>query len=131
MTEIAYHYFDLSPPEGTGPLSLDDARHAIANAFPAVEEDAAALDNARRRFEALSKLGAPEELTRIYESPKVTRMRLSDVSLGDRFIEFDLWDHRGVMVYPKPDEERLDGCQKLAAKVAGVLGYELKIEEYD
>ena len=132
MSEIAYHYFDLSPSDANEPLSLDDARSAITTAFPAVEmDDHAALDNARRRFEALSKLGAPAELARIYENPKVTRMRLTEDSLGNHFIEFDLWDRQGIIVYPKPDEEKLSACQELAAKVGEVLGYDLKIEVYD
>ena len=132
MSEIAYHYFDLSPSDASEPLSLVDARSAITTVSPAVEmDDHAALDNARRRFEALSKLGAAEELRRIYENPKVTRMRLTEDSLGNHFIEFDLWDRQGIMVYPKPDEEKLSDCQELAAKVAAVLGYERNVEVYD
>jgi len=51
--------------------------------------------------------------------------------MDDYYVEFDLWDRQGVMVYPKPDEESLSECQVLAKRLASVLGYDLSVEVYD
>lgn len=139
MEDIAYHYFDVSPPEGVSALTLESALDIIKSQFSEIEEDEqAAIDNAKARHDALSALSAdprydkvPQEIIDIYADPKVTRIRIPDTSMVGYYVEFDLWDCQGISVYPKPDEDRLAESQVIAQKLADALSYELKVEVYD
>ena len=129
-----YHYFELSPPDNddASVLAFDDALAAILNHFDnAAIDDDSATENARKRHNALQKLVAPQEMTDLYKNPKVTRVRITNPNLDGHYIEFDLWDRQGVMVYAKPDESKLADCEMLARELATVLGYDLAVEEYD
>lgn len=56
---------------------------------------------------------------------------MTNPELDGHYIEFDLWHKQGVMVYPKPDEDKLTECEKLTRELASVLGYTCTVEEYD
>lgn len=128
----SYRYFDLAPTSPMGSYLLDDALSIVRPLFEQVGEDeAAAVEDAKRRHRALSKIGAPAEVVALYADPRVTRIRASDSTSEGYYIEFDLWDKQGILAYPKPDENRLDICERLARKLADALGYRLTVEEYD
>jgi len=132
MEDIAYHYFDVSPPEGMSALSLESALEIIESAFDEFEQDdQAALDNAKLRHDSLAALNAPQQIIDLYVNPNVTRIRIPDAGMPGYYIEFDLWDGQGISVYPKPDEERLGESQAIAQTLADALSYNLKVEVYD
>ena len=104
----------------------------MRSSFDNVHEDAdAPVEDAKRRHRALANVGAPPEVLALYADPKVVRIRAADADSAGYSIEFDLWDKQGVMAYPKPDESRFDVCERLAQKLADVLGYRLAVEESD
>ena len=100
--------------------------------FEHVEEnEQEAIDDAKKRHHALLACKAPREVLALYENPCVTRVRVNTAESEGYCIEFDLWDKQGIMVYPRPDENRLEFCEALARKLAVALNYELTVEEYD
>ena len=127
-----HHYFDVSPKHDAEAFSLQEALALICLGFPEHEVDeAAALENARRRHECLVALNAPQEIIAAYENPKVARVRITEGWCNGAYLEFDLWDKQGFFAYPNPEEDDLPTCEHLAEKVAELLGYEVNLEEYD
>ena len=128
----SYHYFSLDHASLTGGLPLTEALSVIRRVFEQVREDQnAAVEDAKRRHRALSNLGAPASVVALYADPRVTRIRAADSDSHGYYIEFDLWDKQGIMVYPKPDEARLDICDRLARKLAAALSYRFAVEKCD
>ena len=130
--DIAYHYFALDPRPSEEALTLAQALPIVRRTFERVEEnESEATDNANRRHRVLVACNAPREVLALYENPCVTRVRASTSESEGYFIEFDLWDKQGIMVYPHPDENRLDLCEALSQRLAEALNYTLAVEEYD
>lgn len=128
----SYRYFDLNPGTSFGGRPLDEALAIVQSLFDEVREDKnAAVEDAKRRHRALAKYGAPAELVALYADPQVVRIRAADADSAGHFIQFDLWDKQGIIAHPKPDEARMDVCERLARKLADGLGYALSIETYD
>ncbi len=126
-----HQFYEVNPEQEGRAHSLDRAVEMITSAFPEVEFDpAAALIDADKRRASLVALGAPEKIVAAYENPRVTRIRLTEDWCDGAYVEFDLWDGQGILVYPKPEEASQE-CEVLAKKLAMVLGYTCSTEEYD